>query len=734
MTVRTNKLVVGGTKDTDGMDFIQATQDGANDKPAYRITSTASQNGIDLGDSNQFSFTDGSGNDRGFSLLFAGKFAPIGAYDVILTKYNNSVVAEREWYFQRQTTGELRFSIQDTSSNSALITTNSTFSSKAETWGTLLATYSGSKSHTGMKIYVDGVLQSSAGSTAGGYAGMSNTAGRVMVGIFQNSYIEPWRREFNRAIIFNYDLSAFPEKVRRYSAGAKLDFEDIGGTNNIVPSASSTFSSDGTAWWQLFRATIAYNAGTGDATVTENSVLVSDTFGMQLANAISGKRYKVTFRVKSSTISTVAMRVTMNSGSGIDANVTAVTNPLLTTSYQSYEFIGLATSQYVAILPNGSFDFSTPPVEEFTIDDIVVQQLGAVLDLEPEGIGQGPGWLDSSGNMLHGTAYSCQAINLPTPIDCRNHVINGDFDLWQRGATFASTGGSVYTADRWYQYSATGASIYQSSGTYSKYGCKVQRNSGQTFTSAIYLCSCFETVQVLPLRAKLVTVSFWARKGTTYSHALSALAVRLATGTGTEGKHTGSGFTGLTSPIDTQFTLTTTLTKYTVTGLIPSNATQMELVFYYTPTGTAGAEDSFTIEQVMLNVGATAAPFSLAGGNIAGELALCQRYYWRFNATTIGDRYGAGFSPTTTTFETVVQNPVPMRIPAPSVETSGAATDYSVYSTLGAVVCSAVPTRIVSSVVTNALTFTVAAGLTAGYGGHSRAATTSGYLGFPAEL
>jgi hypothetical protein len=52
----------------------------------------------------------------------------------------------------------------------------------------------------------------------------------------------------------------------------------------------------------------------------------------------------------------------------------------------------------------------------------------------------------------------------------------------------------------------------------------------------------------------------------------------------------------------------------------------MALVFYYTPTGTAGANDWFQIEQIMLNEGPAPAQFQTAGANIQQELAMCQRY------------------------------------------------------------------------------------------------------------
>lgn len=219
---------------------------------------------------------------------------------------------------------------------------------------------------------------------------------------------------------------------------------------------------------------------------------------------------------------------------------------------------------------------------------------------------------------------------LPLGQPAKNYIINGGFDLWQRGTSFASAGTAVYTADRWYQFSVSGAttSLVAATGTTSRYGIKLARNSGQTFLNSISLAQPQETANIQLLRGKLLTVSFWAKAGANFSATGSLLNIRMLTGTGAEGKHIGGSFTGPVYQIAVSKAITTTMTRYTIVSAtpIPTNATQLELFFEFTPTGTAGADDSVTIEQVMLNEGSAAAPFALAGGDIEGELRKCQRY------------------------------------------------------------------------------------------------------------
>jgi hypothetical protein len=219
----------------------------------------------------------------------------------------------------------------------------------------------------------------------------------------------------------------------------------------------------------------------------------------------------------------------------------------------------------------------------------------------------------------------------------KNVVINGGFDIWQRGTSISLAASTSYTsafsADRW--TSGTNAnqactiSRQATSDTTNlpsiQYCMRFQRNNGQTGTTAIFLTSSFETSNSIPFVGKTATMSFYARRGANYSPTSNLLTAAIQVGTGID--QNANVYTSSSSISSTNFTLTTTWQRFTLTGTIPTTATEMAALFSYTPTGTAGAADFFEITGVQIELGSTATTFSRAGGDIQGELSKCQRYY-----------------------------------------------------------------------------------------------------------
>jgi hypothetical protein len=217
----------------------------------------------------------------------------------------------------------------------------------------------------------------------------------------------------------------------------------------------------------------------------------------------------------------------------------------------------------------------------------------------------------------------------------KNPIINGGFDVWQRGTSLsfpASTYG--YTADRW----ATSTNASQAC-TISRqltndttnlpniqYCVRLQRNSGQTGTGTLFYIQAIETVNSIPFAGKTVTFSFYARRGANYSATSNILAVGVGTGTGTD-QTPFTGWTNAASPISQNATLTTTWQRFTYSATLASNITQIKPFFTFDPTGTAGANDYFEVTGIQLELGSVATSFSRTGGTIQGELAACQRYF-----------------------------------------------------------------------------------------------------------
>ena len=260
----------------------------------------------------------------------------------------------------------------------------------------------------------------------------------------------------------------------------------------------------------------------------------------------------------------------------------------------------------------------------------------------------------------------------------KNFIVNGGFDIFQRtsapttGVTIS--GGNGYSIDRWNVWNtAPSGSIVlsrQSSGlTGIQYCARFQRPSGNT-SGLNFFGQPIETANSILLAGKIVTVSFYARKGADYSDAASALQAQLWQNTTTDvGLPTIEGGSRSTAA-STTATLTTAWQRFSFTGTVVPTSTQLAVVFYGSTVGTAGANDYYEITGVQLEQGSVATAFSRAGGTLQGELAACQRYYQRKNSVGNGTIFAMGQCQNTTNAYYMCPTPVQLRV-APSVATSG---------------------------------------------------------------
>jgi len=260
----------------------------------------------------------------------------------------------------------------------------------------------------------------------------------------------------------------------------------------------------------------------------------------------------------------------------------------------------------------------------------------------------------------------------PPVASLANPVINGGMDIWQRGTSF-SAGSATYTADRW-KTSTGGPTITVSRQTTSdttnlpniQYASRVQRNSGQTSTTAFNFAQSFETVNSLPFAGKAVTFSFYARAGANYSPTSSALTANLYSGTGTDQSWIDVAYTGQATVAGGTATLTTTWQRFVFTGTVGATATELAIVFQAAGTGTAGANDWYEVTGVQIDLGtwtaSTAPTFRRSGGTLAGELAACQRYCVVVGGDSAYEPVAFGTTGSTTTVAVYRPLAQPMRI------------------------------------------------------------------------
>ncbi len=219
-----------------------------------------------------------------------------------------------------------------------------------------------------------------------------------------------------------------------------------------------------------------------------------------------------------------------------------------------------------------------------------------------------------------------------------NRILNGDFQIWQRGAggnatfsfTSATAASATYAADRW-QCLVGGAALtitvsQHTEATAGNYYSRVQRNAGSTGLSNYFYSTSLPISRCTGLAGQYITVSFWARIGNNYSG--NFVTFSMVTGTGNV--DVSEATTGYVGPVTLQtnnIVLTNNWTFYTITSANPAanNVTQVAFVITAAGTGTAGTNDYYDIALVQLEAGQIASAFDQI--SFEEELELCQYRY-----------------------------------------------------------------------------------------------------------
>ena len=326
----------------------------------------------------------------------------------------------------------------------------------------------------------------------------------------------------------------------------------------------------------------------------------------------------------------------------------------------------------------------------------------------------------------------------------KNAVINGAMDIWQRGTSFTTTGtfATSYTADRWQGYQGGGGNTQVTSRQASdlpgfRYFARIQRPSGNTSTAYLGYWTTLETANSIPLAGKTVTLSFYARAGSNMTNS-NALVATINSGTGTD--QPNYSFTGYTTVATSTVNLLSSggivngWQRYTLTGTVASNMTEVGVTFAYTPTGTASTNDYYDITGVQLEVGSVATPFTTTTGTIQAELAACQRYYIRWNGSDgINSIIGTGLPSSAGAGRIVIPLPVTMRTTPATLDYSSLAINY--VNAQVAITTATISGSGLANPRTAGIEFSGASGLTA-YWSVTLVInnTSSGYLGLGAEL
>ena len=199
----------------------------------------------------------------------------------------------------------------------------------------------------------------------------------------------------------------------------------------------------------------------------------------------------------------------------------------------------------------------------------------------------------------------------------------------------SGNGANNYTADRfWVSHNnSSNVTVSRQDGTGAgigvQYCARVQRNSGSSAANGIRYGTSLEATDVIRMRGKILTLSYYARAGADFSPTSNAMPVYLYTGTDVDpnpNTFAGGSWNNTVGLVNATSTLTTSWQRFThTTAAVSSTANAIILQFNASETGTAGANDYFEITGVQLEVGEQATPFEHR--SVGDELAKCQRYF-----------------------------------------------------------------------------------------------------------
>jgi hypothetical protein len=326
----------------------------------------------------------------------------------------------------------------------------------------------------------------------------------------------------------------------------------------------------------------------------------------------------------------------------------------------------------------------------------------------------------------------------------RNKIINGNFDIWQRGTSLGAGTGSRFLADRWFTITGGDSTIAPSQQGFTAGQSEVPNNpqffhrvvvsSGESSDSNTRLIQRIEDVRTFS--GKKGKLSFWAKADSPKDISITFL------------QNFGSGGSSGVDEIGViKFSVTDQWQEFSYVIEFPSisgktiGASSFLHLWFWMDAGSnfdsrtdslGNQSGTFDFAQVQLIEGETELPFE--NRPIGLELMLCQRYYYREAPAVAAASFGIAYTESVNICNGVVDFPVTMRVPPTALETTGTASDYRIRKSGTTLSCDAVPTLTQATRYNCRVNFQSTGDLIAGDAVDTRSNTSSGFLGFSAEL
>jgi hypothetical protein len=244
--------------------------------------------------------------------------------------------------------------------------------------------------------------------------------------------------------------------------------------------------------------------------------------------------------------------------------------------------------------------------------------------------------LSGSVNLLQSAQYAAG----------KNAIINGDFRIAQRGTSIVcASGAETPTLDRWFTNRNGTGTVTVSQQTFTPGTAPVAGYEGANFirfdqsvagSGAAYSVFSTKIEDVRTFAGQTVTFSFWAKTATAKTYSVT---VR---------QNFGSGGSSSVDTNTSNFTTSTSWTRFSFTVAVPSiSGKTIGTGSYLQIWFNMGLNETtiFDVWGAQLEEGSTASEFQTATGTIQGELAACQRYYYRQtgpNASSVFSDMGWG--------------------------------------------------------------------------------------------
>jgi hypothetical protein len=197
----------------------------------YALALDGTNDYVDCGGASDFSFTDGSGTDSAFSI---SAWVKLDSTDRMRLVSKDTSLSSREYLFGTNGTNKFNMILGTGSVN---LDIQNNFLLNTTDWFHVVATYDGSKSASGLKVYVNTDTSSLTDNSLGSYTGMPSTTSNLEIGRFANGH-SFFNGLVDEIAVFSKELTA-SDVTNIYNTGLPNDI----GTNGL--------NLDPLAWWRM---------------------------------------------------------------------------------------------------------------------------------------------------------------------------------------------------------------------------------------------------------------------------------------------------------------------------------------------------------------------------------------------------------------------------------------------------------------------------------------------------